>query len=139
MRISDWSSDVCSSDLIDGAWELRLSAAGGERVVRGRALVNAAGPWVTDVLGKVSGSDRKTGLRLVKVSHIIVPRLFYGPQAYILQNSDRRLVFVIPYERAFTLIGTTDVPYDADHGAVATSAEATAILCAVLNEHFDRD
>ncbi len=125
-----------SARRVDGLWEVALSGSGGERTVRGRALVNAAGPWVTDMLDRVEGAKRAIGLRMVKGSHIVVPRIFDGPQAYILQNSDRRIVFVIPYEQDYTLIGTTDVPYTGDPAAVAASPEEIDYLCAVTNAHF---
>src|SRR5690606_7289671 len=112
-----------SARRVDGVWEMELAGAAGLRTVRGRALVNAAGPWVTDVLGRMEGARPAIGLRLVKGSHIIVRRMFDGRQAYILQNSDWRIVFVIPYERDYTLIGTTDVPYTGDPAAVAASPE----------------
>jgi len=122
---------------VDGVWEVDLAGAA-PRTVRAHALVNAAGPWVTDVLGKVAGSNRAVGLRMVKGSHLVVPRLYEGDQAYILQNADRRIVFVIPYERAFTLIGTTDVPFEGDPASVAISDDETDYLLAVVGAHFRR-
>jgi len=122
---------------VDGLWEVDLAGAV-PRTVRGHALVNAAGPWVTEVLGKVAGSNRAVGLRMVKGSHIVVPRLYDGPQAYILQNADRRIVFVIPYERDFTLIGTTDVPFEGDPASVAIADDETDYLLGVVNAHFAR-
>ncbi len=94
---------------IDGLWQATLepTTGGPARRVTARALVNAAGPWVKEVQETVAGAKRGSGLRLVKGSHIVVPRLVDGAQAYILQNTDRRVVFVIPFERDFSLIGTT--------------------------------
>jgi glycerol-3-phosphate dehydrogenase len=106
------------------------------RNVRARGLVNAAGPWVASFIDSALGLKRRQGLRLIKGSHIVVRRLFEGPQAYILQNADRRIVFAIPYERDFTLIGTTDLPYDGDPAAVQISAEEVDYLCQVINSHF---
>ena len=108
-----------------------------DRTVTARALVNAAGPWVAQALGcthaKASG-----GVRLIRGSHIVLPRLYEGAQAYILQNDDRRVVFVIPYEERFSLIGTTDVPHEGDPGqAVCTDAEAE-YLCAAVSRQFRR-
>jgi glycine/D-amino acid oxidase-like deaminating enzyme len=106
---------------VDGAWEATIAAAGGEaRTVRARALVNAAGPWVVDVLDRIVGERITDRARLVKGSHIIVPKVHSQGHAYILQNPDKRVVFVIPYEGSFSLIGTTDV-------AVSSLAEAAAI------------
>ncbi len=106
------------------------------RQITARALVNAAGPWVLDVQHKLPGANKGSSLRLVKGSHIVVPRLVPGEQAYIFQNPDRRVVFAIPYERDFTLIGTTDLPYQGDPGAVAITAEETDYLCAAVNRYF---
>src|SRR5262249_36165543 len=76
-----------------------------QRVVRARCLVNAAGPWAASFVEKTLSMPLHQNLRLIKGSHIIVPRLFEGEQAYILQNTDRRIVFAIPYEGAYTLVG----------------------------------
>jgi len=108
------------------------------RTVRARGLVNAAGPWVANFIDSALGLKRRQGLRLIKGSHIIVRRLFEGPQAYILQNADRRIVFAIPYEGDFTLIGTTDLPYDGDPGDVQISSNEIDYLCHVINSHFVR-
>ena len=95
---------------VEGAWEVTLQPAGGEaRVVGARALVNAAGPWVVETLGRIHGERIAERVRLVKGSHIVVPRVHSQGHAYILQNPDKRVVFVIPYEGRFSLIGTTDV------------------------------
>ena len=87
-------------------WLVDITSKGGEqRTVATRALVNAAGPWVEEIL-HAAGAHRHRSLRLVKGSHIVVRRLYDGPQAYTLQNADGRVVFAIPYEDDFTLIGT---------------------------------
>ncbi len=109
---------------------------GRPRQIVARALVNAAGPWVVDVQGRISGAKRGSGLRLVKGSHIVVPRISAGEQAYIFQNPDRRIAFAIPYERDFTLIGTTDLPFEGDPGEVAITAEETAYLCTSVSRYF---
>jgi glycerol-3-phosphate dehydrogenase len=111
-------------------WVATIAPDGaGTETVEARILVNAAGPWVDQVLRSGLGRGGPSKLRLVKGSHIVVPRLYEGPQAYILQNPDRRIVFVIPYERRFTLIGTTDVPFDGDPGDVTIEPGETAYLC----------
>lgn len=94
----------------DGAWLVTLRD-GPKRIrrVRARALVNAAGPWVQQVLSDVVGQAAPTQLRLVRGSHIVVRKMFDHPYAYIFQNHDGRIVFAIPYEHDFTLVGTTDV------------------------------
>ena len=78
--------------------------------------MNAAGPWVGEVLAAKLGQNGTRNVRLVQGSHIIVPRLHDGDFAFLLQNPDRRIVFVIPYEQRFSLIGTTDIPYDGRSG-----------------------
>ncbi|OQW43547.1 MAG: glycerol-3-phosphate dehydrogenase [Proteobacteria bacterium SG_bin5] len=117
----------------DGLWRATLSDG---RQVTARALVNAAGPWVSEALGRL-GVNARAGVRLVKGSHIVVPRLFAGDHGYILQQPDGRIVFAIPYERDFTEIGTTDVPVDAPEDARIDEAEI-AYLCAAVNRHFTR-
>ena len=107
---------------------------GGE--VTARALVNAAGPWVMEAEARL-GVRSKAGARLVRGSHIIVPALFEGEHAYILQQPDRRIVFAIPYAGGTTLVGTTDIavtdPADAD-----ISGEETDYLLAAANRYFSR-
>jgi glycerol-3-phosphate dehydrogenase len=121
-----------------GLWRATLAGEGGAvREVASRALVNAAGPWVTDLLASAAIRSR-AAVRLVKGSHIVVPRLYDGEQAYILQNDDRRIVFVIPYEEAFTLIGTTDVPFTGDPVDVAIDEEETRYLCRAVSRWFAR-
>ncbi|HEX2725219.1 MAG TPA: glycerol-3-phosphate dehydrogenase, partial [Beijerinckiaceae bacterium] len=89
----------------------------------------AAGPWVDQLLREGLHMPGPRNLRLVKGSHVVVPRLYPGEHAYILQNPDRRVVFVIPFEQRFTLIGTTDIPFDGDPAQVTISADETAYLC----------
>ena len=94
----------------NGAWRVQLEGAAGTETVLARGLVNAAGPWVKDVLGRVAGGNARAAVRHVKGSHIVVPRVHPEAPAYILQNADQRIVFVIPWLDRFSLIGTTDVP-----------------------------
>jgi glycerol-3-phosphate dehydrogenase len=109
--------------------------AGTDREVAARILVNAAGPWVPEVLAR-SGLSSRARLRLVKGSHIVVPRLYDGEQAYLLQNDDRRIVFVIPFERDWSLIGTTELPFTGDPGAAEISAAEIAYLCGAVARWF---
>ncbi len=124
----------------DGAgWTCRLRdmASGAERQVRARALVNAAGPWVAEALaGCGPAPARRGGVRLVRGSHIVLPALYPGEQAYILQNDDRRVVFVIPYEGRFSLVGTTDVPHEGDAAAARCTAAEADYLCAAVARQF---
>ena len=117
-------------------WHLETQSPRGERrSVQARALINAAGPWVQDVLSSV-GVPWHRALRLVKGSHIVVPRLYAGAHAYTLQGSDGRVIFAIPYADEFTLIGTTDIPYDTDPAQVAVSAQEIDYLCRVAGEYL---
>lgn len=115
----------------DGLWQAALSDG---TTASARAMVNAAGPWVHQMLGKL-GVNAASGVRLVKGSHIVVPRLFEGTHSYILQQPDRRIVFAIPYQGEFTEIGTTDIPVDAPEDAKIDAAEI-AYLCDAVNLHF---
>jgi len=112
-------------------------ASGRRFEVRARALVNAAGAWVNAVRSS-AGLRAAERMRLIQGSHIVVPRLYEGEQAYILQNPDRRVVFAIPFEQRFTLIGTTDVPYEGDPASVRSSAQEIAYLCDSVNRYFKR-
>jgi glycerol-3-phosphate dehydrogenase len=122
----------------NGYWYAELDAGGGRphRLVRAHALVNAAGPWVSSFLNEQLQMPAPSDLRLVKGGHIIVPRLYDHPCPYILQHTDRRVVFVIPYERKFTLIGTTDVDYPDEPGAVDIDDDETDYLCAAVSRYF---
>ena len=106
--------------------------------VRANAVVNAAGPWVSDMLRDGLGARSTAGVRLIKGSHIVTAKLYEGTHAYILQNPDKRIIFAIPYEGAFTLIGTTDVPYAGEPGPVRISDTETHYLCDSINRVFKR-
>ncbi|MEQ8698389.1 MAG: glycerol-3-phosphate dehydrogenase [Bauldia litoralis] len=118
-------------------WEARLSGQH-PGIVRARALVNAAGPWVDTVLENSVGEKPARRLRLVKGSHIVVDRLYDGNHAYLLQNDDKRIVFALPFLDRFTLIGTTDMLYEGDPDDVAISDEETIYLCAAVNRYFKK-
>ena len=105
--------------------------------IEARALVNAAGPWVSEIIEDALHVRTRKHMRLVKGSHIVTRKLYEGDHAYILQNPDGRIVFSIPYEQDFTLIGTTDVPHDGAPGDVAISAAETDYLLDAVN-HFWR-
>ncbi len=100
-----------------------------------KALVNAAGAWANDVL-TLAGVAPKAGLRLVQGSHIVVRKAFDADNAFIFQNADGRVIFAIPFERDFTLIGTTDRDYSGDKAGVRASAEEIAYLCAAASEYL---
>jgi glycerol-3-phosphate dehydrogenase len=134
---------ACERVRTDGAgWMAELRAADGTaRRVRARALVNATGQWAAQFLqGAMQGTpaaSRRT-LRLVKGSHIVVPRMYDHDAAYILQSPDRRIVFAIPYEGDFTLIGTTDIELAGTPGAVRISPEEVTYLCRLINRYFEK-
>lgn len=120
-------------------WEATLRGPDGDRTVMARAVVNAAGGWVDEILGLAEPGTAQQNLRLVKGSHIIVPRWHEGDYAYFFQNGDGRIMFAIPYERGeFTLIGTTDVPYEASKDKVVISQEEIDYLCAGASEYYKR-
>jgi glycerol-3-phosphate dehydrogenase len=128
---------VVSARAAGGGWQAVLQdRSGARRTVSARGLVNAAGPWVAGVADAVIGRPLDAPIRLVKGSHIVVPKLFEGEQAYILQNEDRRIVFAIPYERRFTLIGTTDLNYLGDPASVAITPGEVDYLCSVIGRYF---
>jgi D-erythritol 1-phosphate dehydrogenase len=118
-----------------GLWQAQLS--NGE-TVHARAVVNAAGPWVKRVLNEDLGQATRDSIRLVKGSHIVLPRLYEGAHAFILQNDDRRVVFMIPYEDRFTLVGTTDVDYEGDADAVTASEAEVEYLCRAAGRYLAR-
>ena len=117
-------------------WRVTLSTRGQRDVVTARVLVDAAGAWVESVAEAVLQHKPQPRLRLDKGSHIVVPRLYDHDRAYILQAADRRVVFTIPFERDFTLIGTTDRSFSGDPAAVAPAADEIEYLCGVVNEYF---
>jgi glycerol-3-phosphate dehydrogenase len=112
---------------LEGVWQADLLLEEGDTLrVRARAIVNATGPWVMPVAEKLHSRSAGSSVVLIKGSHIVVPRLYAGLQAYTLQGGDGRVVFMIPYEHDFTLIGTTDVPYSEHPSDVAISEQETA-------------
>jgi glycerol-3-phosphate dehydrogenase len=119
-------------------WRLVLNTRGNREVVTARALVNAAGPWVGEVGEMVLRQEGPSRVRLVKGSHIVVPRLFDHDSAYIFQNPDGRVVFAIPFETDFTLIGTTDEDFRSDVSSVAPSAGEIKYLCEAAMVYFRR-
>lgn len=117
---------------------LRSMSSGREWTVEARALVNAAGPWVKRLLDRELAAPSPYNVRLVRGSHIVVPRLYAGEHAYILQNPDRRVVFLLPFEREFTAIGTTEVPTDDPDERPACSRAETDYLCAAASRYTKR-
>lgn len=124
---------------LPNVWQATLrSSSGEERIMQARAVVNATGPWVAHFLGDVAQLPAQHHVRLVKGSHIVVRRMFSHPYAYIFQAADKRIVFAIPYEQHFTLIGTTDLEYRGDPSAVTIDAAEVDYLCRMVNGYFKR-
>jgi glycerol-3-phosphate dehydrogenase len=117
-----------------GVWRAGL---GGGRTVAAAAIVNAAGPWVAEVLNARLAETSASRVRLVKGSHIVVPALWEGDQAYILQQADGRVVFALPFQGGFTLIGTTDIPVGRPDEATIT-ADEIRYLCEAADRYFVR-
>ena len=122
---------------MNGGWEVAFTAADGtQSKVQAKAIANAAGPWVENVINGVAGSNSPRRVRLVKGSHIIVRKFWWGPQAYLFQNDDKRVIFVNPYEGDMALIGTTDIPYEGKPEDVAIDESETAYLLAAVNRYL---
>jgi glycerol-3-phosphate dehydrogenase len=123
-----------------GRWRLSLRdrVTGRESEAEARILVNATGPWVAEVLADRLGARQPARVRLVKGSHIVVPKVHPGAHACILQNTDKRVIFLLPYEGEFTLIGTTDVPLAGPDDEVACTPDEVEYLCRAVNRYLAR-
>jgi glycerol-3-phosphate dehydrogenase len=135
--LTGWSC----SDALRGpsGWQVQLtSSTGATMPVRARALVNAAGPWAAQFLSRQAHASGPVALRLVKGSHIVVPKLFEHGHAYIFQNADGRIIFAIPYQDEFTLIGTTDVEHHGPIGEASIDPGEIDYLCAQASRYFAR-
>ncbi|MEM6550103.1 MAG: glycerol-3-phosphate dehydrogenase [Pseudomonadota bacterium] len=119
-----------------GLWSITVERGGRRRVIRARGLVNAGGPWVDDIIHRRLRRNTPAKIRLVRGSHIVTRKLFEHDRAYIFQNADGRIIFAIPYERDFTLIGTTDQDHQAAPGEAVCTPEEKAYMCAAASEYF---
>jgi glycerol-3-phosphate dehydrogenase len=121
-----------------GLWVVDLEdlESGRRFEVQAQALVNAAGPWVADMLGRLTGVEAPAKVRLVQGSHLVVPKLYDHQRCYFFQNPDGRIFFAIPYEDDFTLIGTTDQDYDGDAAMAQASQAEVAYLCLAASGYF---
>lgn len=128
------------AERVDGGWRvtLRDGESGEKTTVLARALVNAGGPWVDQVMQNRLGMNMSDRIRLVRGSHIVTKKLFDHPQSYIFQNADGRIVFAIPYENDFTLIGTTDVDHEDAPENVHCTPEEADYLRNAASEYFER-
>ena len=132
---------VVSARRQDGNWSvvIRDTLTGKEETLRARMLVNAGGPWVDRVISGAMGQNDVHNVRLVQGSHIVVKRMFEHDKCYIFQNADGRIIFAIPYEQDFTLIGTTDQDYDGDPKDVKITDKEIDYLCAAASEYFKNE
>ncbi len=129
-----------AAERADGRWRLTVvdERDGTARTILAKALVNAAGPWVEDVLARLPARPSRDRLRLVQGSHIVTRKLFDHGRAYIFQNADKRVLFAIPYDGDFTLIGATELDYAGDPSKAAASEAEIDYLCAAASEYFAR-
>ncbi|WP_137166627.1 glycerol-3-phosphate dehydrogenase [Salinimonas lutimaris] len=119
------------------SWLVTLKNEKGETfTVKTRSIVNATGPWAISFLDRMADTKNPNSMRMVKGSHFVVPKLYDSDEAYILQNKDGRIVFVIPYEGDFSLVGTTDENYTGDPSQASISEEETSYLIEIVNEYF---
>src|ERR1700758_333582 len=123
---------------VDGIWHVTVenTITKQRSEIRARVLVNAGGPWVEQVLASGAGVNARAKVRLVQGSHIVVKRLYEHDRAYMFQNADGRIVFVIPYQDDFTLIGTTDRDYHGEPAKVKATAEEIQYLCDSVSEYL---
>ena len=129
---------VASARFRDGAWTVETECDGSKSTHRARMLVNAGGPWVEDIIHQTLSINSKEGVRLVRGSHIVTKKLFEHYKCYFFQGEDGRIIFAIPYETDYTLIGTTD----ADHPDASVKPECTPeevdYLCAFASNYFEK-
>src|SRR6202030_726186 len=141
---ADRGAEICTRSRaveirqVDGIWQVTVenTDSGERRTIHARTLVNAGGPWVEQVLASGAGVNARAKVRLVQGSHIVVRKLYEHDRAYMFQNADGRIVFVIPYQDDFTLIGTTDRDYQGDPAKVKATSEEIKYLCASVSEYL---
>ncbi len=130
---------VISADRAEDCWRVTVEdQQGGTQVFGARVLVNAGGPWVEDVIRGVIGLNSVEGVRLVRGSHIVTKRLYDHDKCYFFQGEDGRIIFAIPYETDFTLIGTTDCEHDGDPADAVCTPQEQDYLCAFASNYFAR-
>lgn len=129
-------TELVDAHRVDGHWLARLRGTEGERSVIAGAIVNAAGPWAGEMFSRIADVKPRHTLRLVKGSHIVLPRLYSGDHAFVLQNPDGRIVFAIPFEQRFTLVGTTEVEWTGPRGTPTVSGDEVQYLLDTLGRYF---
>ncbi len=130
---------VVSAEVVDGIWVITLEKGGQTFERRAKMLVNAGGPWVGDLIHNTVRINATEGVRLVKGSHIVTKKLFDHEKCYFFQGEDGRIIFAIPYETDYTLIGTTDAEHDEPDVAPECSDEERDYLLAFANQYFKQD
>ena len=144
MSARDYGADILTRHRVtslyqdDGAWRIEGLAGDRSFTVRARVVVNAAGPWADRISGLKERADQTAQLRLVRGSHIVVPKLYDDNRCFILQHDDGRIIFVIPYENDYSLIGTTDIDHTASPAHAHVSGEEIRYLCDAVNQQFVR-
>lgn len=129
-------TEVVSIEKSSSGYIVIIDEKGTHNQIKVGGIVNSAGAWVEEILFKLKRDKNEAGLRLVKGSHIVTKRLFEGDHSYIFQNADARIIFAIPYEENYTLIGTTDLPYQPSDGPVEINNEEVLYLCEAASEYF---
>ena len=129
---------VVSAERVDGLWKITLDQGGAQMEVTARSLVNAGGPWVEDIIRGVARVNATEGVRLVRGSHIVTKKLFDHDKSYFFQGEDGRIIFAIPYETDFTLIGTTDAEHVDVHEKPYATDEEQDYLCAFASQYFKK-
>jgi glycerol-3-phosphate dehydrogenase len=132
-------TEVLSIEAEGAGYKAQIKSGGKTETIHAKGVINSAGPWVDEVLKKIKPTQNEQSLRLVTGSHIVTKKLFEGDHAYLFQNADNRVIFAIPYEKNYTLIGTTDKPYDLSEGKVKISQEEIVYLCEAASEYFEND
>lgn len=138
--IRNYCRCVSATPVSDGGWRVVMRDVGTDRehIIRARMLINAAGPWANTVARDIAARPPKGRIRQVQGSHIVVPRLYEHDRCFLFQNDDGRIVFTIPYEGQFTLIGTTDRDYSDDPADVVASEEEISYLCNLASRYFKK-
>ncbi len=138
--IIETHTKVVSARREDGYWNITTKnlRSGDTAQHKARLIVNAAGPWVDKVLNETFESSRAKNVRLVQGSHIVVPKIYDHDRAYIFQNADNRIIFALPYEQDYTLIGTTDQDYQGDPADVKITDPEISYLCTAASEYFEK-
>jgi glycerol-3-phosphate dehydrogenase len=129
---------VVSARRVGAEWVVEIESNRKTEIIRAKALINSAGPWVSQVLGQVIGHNDPAKIRMVKGSHLVVEKLYDHDRCYIFQNADGRICFAIPYENNFTLIGTTDEDHKGDPGKPEISDTEIDYMLSAVSEYFKK-